>query len=149
MVISRVVSSLIINFSPWLVCLPAAVRSVCVSAASSAGSTHYTRCGGMLLWNCDAETVWNENRMRSSWRCITAACAPALPRATVPGTLLMFLPCLWQDSICLHVGNCPGSQMFYFPSLTSVYVSSFILGCTLPGVQNPQTNTKKNKEKQL
>lgn len=59
MVISRVVSSLIINFSPWLVCLPGAVRSVCVSAVSSVGSTHYTRCNSLFLWDWDAETVWN------------------------------------------------------------------------------------------
>lgn len=51
MVISRVVSSLIINFSPWLVCLPGAVRSVCVGAVSAAGSTHYTYCYGLFLRN--------------------------------------------------------------------------------------------------
>lgn len=92
MVISRVVSSLIINFSPWLVCLPGAVRSVCVSAASSAGSTHYTRCCGVFLRNCDAETVWTENRTLRSSHCIAvrgaeccvslrAAWAPALPQS--------------------------------------------------------------------
>lgn len=44
MVISGVVKSLIINFSPSLVWLPGAGRSACVSSVSSAGNMHYMLC---------------------------------------------------------------------------------------------------------
>lgn len=55
MVISGVVKSLIINFSPSLIWLPGAGRSVCVSSLSSAGNIHYTCCVTELIfvkWWC-------------------------------------------------------------------------------------------------
>lgn len=55
MVISEVVKSLIINFSPSLIWLPGAVRSVCVGSLSSAGNIHYTCCVMELIfvkWWC-------------------------------------------------------------------------------------------------
>lgn len=159
MVISRVVSSLIINFSPWLVCLPGAVRSVCVSAASSAGSKHYTCCCGVFLWNCDAERVWSENRTlcRSHYIAVRGAvCCVSLGVAWAPVYSLSHHS--WDTTDVLSVSV----RRFHLPLCWELsWVTNFLFSFTDIGLSVQlypwlyasgclkKTNMKKYKEKQL
>lgn len=85
MVISGVVKSLIINFSPSLIWLPGAVRSVCVSSFSSAGNMHYTCCVTELIFVKRWRWVNSKLNSAAHKHCAAHFAFRLAPRIAVPG----------------------------------------------------------------
>lgn len=129
MVISRVVKSLIINFSPSLVWLPGAVRSVCVSSVSSAGNIHYMLC--YTAYFCEIAKLSQFEIKSAAPKCSPVYFALLGAEDHCPRFWTAVAYGFWKDSSAhpqqQHMGRCRCSlslhKKWLFLKLSALYLS--------------------------